>query len=571
MFLFCTFVAHAQMHVHVRAFNSGRCELEQAQVGKPFRLEISVEESDGAISEPEIEGIESFYVSSSGYHMQNINGRTTIVYNYTIRIDKKGSFSIGPVTVEDEKTIAKSDLLLLKVGEKELLHSVARSEQEDDKKIFLTIKADTQKVVVGQKVEGTMTFYCSRPRVSLLAVVDPDVDGFVRLEKEHPKQGVTKINGKQYSYVQWRWKFFPSQSGELIFPLCSADISRQSNDNFFSGFGFLHPRIEKKRLYSNALTMFVDPLPQHKKTVDAVGEFRELTIRLNQAVAKEGDGIVVKLSLEGDGDLENLFLDLQDMPHTFKSYRSKQYIEPLERETEFRKKTFEFIVQGMEKGEWEIPKQTFTYYSVEGKEYETLMTGPQLVKILQSGLTKQYVPPSIDVGSSIAVNTDVLVEDDSIALNEYGNWYKTSKRKMPFWLFVLLVFAPVGIWLSRFLHRLIAGYNSWRSPKREWKNAFKIARQKLKRGERLRDVAAPYRIFVELFSRRCAVKDTEVSDCMTQEILKTGGLTEQQMVEWEKFFATASAFVFYSVQGKQEEQNLFDQAEKWIKVLEEIL
>jgi len=136
---------------------------------------------------------------------------------------------------------------------------------------------------------------------------------------------------------------------------------------------------------------------------------------------------------------------------------------------------------------------------------------------------------------------------------------------------MLLFCAPLGIGMSTFRRRGFNRYFMWYGPKARWKGAFKTAHKRLDHAKKQHDLAAVYAVFVELFSLRCAVTAAQVSDEMTRGVLAKSGCSQEQVEEWEKFFAHISAYVFYSVQGKDEEKQLFDQADMWIGRLEKII
>ena len=500
--------------------------------------------------------------------MQTINNKTKVIYKYSACIASEGSHSIGPAIVEDDDTTSRSNIVIIKSGRQE----IAQQPLEDEnprKKMFLKLEANNKNIVVGQKIEGTISFYCSVANVSLHGFNPPKIDGFICNDRAKPLQGVQEIEGQQYSYVTWHWQLFANQAGQLLIPACSVNCTVKNEDDFLSNFSsFFYVRQNKKRIHSDSLVVDVNSLPSYLGTVDAVGEFQNFTAHLNQAVARQGDGIVVSLSLEGDADFENLNLELQNVPHTFKLYSSKQIID-IVKNTSLSRKTFEFILQGMEAGEWELPEQKFTYYHVDSESYKTLKTSSLLIKILPQIVSKKYIPPTNDNDNLTSVETDGDI--DTISFNMYGPWRKIPERTMPWWLFMVLLFVPFGFWLSGFIRQMFYKIKKWNQPKIQWEKAFKSARYKLYRARQNNDFAALYTVFVELFAIRCSVKISVVSEQMTKKVLLAGGFSQEQLRDWEVFFTTLSAFVFYSAEFGESQKKLFDQADKWIDILEKIL
>jgi len=553
----------------MRALDSDGHELEQAQIGKPFTLEVSVSGGKGDIADPRIERTQDFAIRNTARQINNINGTMSMRYSYVVRIDTQGSHSIGPAVVQDDAGSAQSNVLIIKAGSKEVARYDKQFEKQQ-KKILLTIAANQQEYVVGQKIEGTITFLFASPVDKFFGIAAPEIDGFV-VKDNSMRQSVVHLDGVQYSSATWDWSLFSKQPGELVIPSCVAEFAVQREDDFGSLFSsFLHMRSERKRIHSNALTVNVLPLPSHTEPVDAVGIFQNFEIGLNQAAAKEGDGIVVELSIEGETDLENLSLELQNVPHTFKSYSSKQKITDAQK-SGMPKKYFEYIIQGMEVGEWKIPEQKFTYYDTESFSYKTLKTAPLLVKILPQSTTKKYVPPPEVDAISTAIDTQQELVADDFPLNTNGRWYEIPERKIPWWLFMVLFFAPLLMWISKIARRFFRAYTEQRAPKVRWRNAFKIAHKKIERAKKQEDFPALYRIFTELFATRFSMNDSLISEQVIVELLRKRGVSEGEIDEWSKFFAELSSFIFYTVHGSEQQKKLFDQANKWVVVLKEVI
>ncbi len=569
--LFCfSLYASDATHVVLRALDSQGHELSQAQLGKPFLLEVAIQGGHGNLSDPVIENAPSAGAVRVGYKMHTVNGVSKINYTYKTRIDSEGTHQVGPAVIDDGGHCMQSNVVTVKVGRDE----VARHHNgavEKNKKLFLQLAVKHDRVVVGQKIEGTITFYSRCSEVLIRQLMEPAVEGFVKTGPEAPEQGEQDVDGQMYRYVRWNWQLVPQKSGKLVIPACSVDIVAQSDEtDFTGGFGALFRfGATQQQIYSNALTVHVDQLPANGQKVDAVGVFRNFTASVNQTVAREGDGIALTLSLEGDGNFDQFNLELQSLPPIFKSYSSKQNIEELKNKPGWRKKIFEFVVQGMEPGEWNIPEQVFTYYDVMAKNYKTLKTSPLTLKILRHALTKNY--QAADDELSTAVETVVKVDDDVLPLNHCDSWCSIPERKIPWTLFMLLFFTPLFIWFSTFMRRGWLRLIMWRGPKARWKGAFKNAHRHVDRAQHNNNIAALYAVFVELFALRCGVTPAQVSDEMTRTVLTKAGFSLEQVTEWEKFFAQISAYVFYSVQGKDQEKQLFHEADTWIDRLEKIL
>lgn len=567
----CSLYASDSTHLVMRTLDMQGHELSQAQVGKPFLLEVAIDAARSNISDPKIENAPAAGVQRVGYKMYMLNGTSKINYTYRTRIDSEGTHSVGPAVIDDGGTRRLSNTVTVKVGQDELTKRNNTAGQEH-KKQFLQLAVKRDRVVAGQKIEGTITFYSRSSDVLIRQMQEPALEGFTKIGSGAPEQGDQEVDGQMYRYVRWNWFLMTQKPGRIVIPACSVDIVAQSEeDDFPGGFGSLFRfGATQKQLQSNAVTVTVEQLPAYDHKVDAVGTFRHFTASANQTVAREGDGLTVTLALEGDADFDHINLELQSLPPVFKSYSSKNTIEDVNNKPGWRKKSFEFVVQGMEPGEWELPEQVFTYYDIGVHAYKTLKTSPLTIKILRHQGAKKY--QTADDELPVAVETPAQPEEDNVLpLNRCDSWCEIPDRTMPWSLFMILFFTPLAIGLSSLLRRTYHRMTLWRGPKAQWKSAFKSARRHVDHAKDKHDLAALYAVFVQLFALRCAVTPAQVSDEMTKTILAKAGCSLEQIQEWEKFFAHISAYVFYSVRGQDEEKQLFDQADAWISRLEKIL
>ena len=93
------------------------------------------------------------------------------------------------------------------------------------------------------------------------------------------------------------WDAYPDQTGKILMPAYSLDFnmpSAQENraDLFSMFFG---QRLLRKRIYSNAVELNVDPLPPHPHQPNAIGSFKSIHVKAQPATARQGEGIILTL------------------------------------------------------------------------------------------------------------------------------------------------------------------------------------------------------------------------------------------------------------------------------------
>ena len=82
-------------------------ELKKVASGVPFNLELIIEGSDSNVDRLKIDNLEKYVQKNIGTttSINNINGKMSVqkTYQYELRIDREGSFPLGPVYVNDVK------------------------------------------------------------------------------------------------------------------------------------------------------------------------------------------------------------------------------------------------------------------------------------------------------------------------------------------------------------------------------------------------------------------------------------------------------------------------------------
>jgi hypothetical protein len=378
------FVASSWAHITLKLTDMQGNELQEASAGEPFLMVVSVEDSDQA-DEPNVKGLQDFYVKRISQRLMNVNGKRSADYSYHVRVDKAGTYTIGPAFYSD--TEEKSKTVRIKVQPTGAPKQQIKSNQKEKKDarsepVLFRLYVDKENVYVGQKVKALLRFYFPEDEtITVEQVTVEDPTHIDMTKKEGPKKGAQEIENRRYTFYEWEWDMFPQQAGQIVIPAYSLDFAKHlPMDKHLSGWAsLLGPRYERKRIYSNAITLTVNELPPTDKQVDAVGHFTHYRAALNSAVAKQYEGIVLSLTVDGVGHMEKLQLPDLIMPDGLKWYASKQYVDDL---PIGKRKTFEFIVQGLQEGDFEIPEQLFTFFDVETSSYKQLQTAPLFVTVL---------------------------------------------------------------------------------------------------------------------------------------------------------------------------------------------
>ena len=282
--------------------------LEQIGVGVPFLIDVTASGRDTR-QKPDIAGLEKFEVSQAGMRVFTVNNDTSITFNYKVRIDTPGTYTIGPATMVINGRPVRSKPIQIIVGNEQLIDKDYMKKQQDEiQEAFLKLSIDQDKVYLGQRLKLTLSFFGRPDEAKFDRIEEPHLANFTVAQREGPITSNEIVNGKPYNVLTWHWNVYPTKVGSLVIPACSADFEAisdfQDELSFFSRF--FKFQSERKRVYSNAATLQVNPLPAYNQKVHAIGDFKSISAQINPSTAKEGEGMVLLIEVEGDGNLAAL-------------------------------------------------------------------------------------------------------------------------------------------------------------------------------------------------------------------------------------------------------------------------
>jgi len=547
-------------------------ELEQVAAGQPFIVELAVSDMGSHGSAPSIKGDSRITLQNRGQHSSTYNGKTTLKYLYQARIDEPGTYVLGPATVVQAGQPSNSNTMYIIVGTTQ--KTIGKQNKKESEDVLFELSVDKKRLFVGESTPVTLTFYYSDDTVVLKNIMPPALEGFSLrgVDVNHYTRGEEKIKGSLYNYIRWEWQLSATKSGTLIIPAYGAEYEKLASNNNRFGFElfFAGRTNERVRVYSNALSIYVDPLPPYNGPVTAIGSFKQVTATLEPSVAQEGEALVLAIEFEGDGDLDAIKTpELQAMPEALKYYDSKHYIVPSEDKNQFPKKRFEYIVQGLRAGAWQIPTQEFVIFDVKKKVYKTFKTKPVTITITPNAVLQKEGVSGTE-NSSVAKSAAQETSDTLFPIDEIGLWYRVAERApLPLWLFVLLSMLPGVYIVIDMAWRMIKKRASLHAPAMRAKKAFVNARDALEKAQNVDDVTRIYTILMQLIADRCMIDSKEVTQDFIEKKLQEVGLSNLDRTKWHDFFTQVTECAY----GRKTTDGigLFTRAKTWIDTLEEVL
>jgi len=569
LFLFFNLTFSAKVELTLKDMD-GKA-LKKASIGEPFMLEVFIDGINSKTSpEPDIKGLDVFKVHNAGCYMDIING--WIIKKYKIRCDKEGEYTIGPATISVRDKVFSSST-------KKIFVDAESVSQERCEKLtkqaspFLYLKLDKDEVFVGEKVKATLSFLYSDKSTSLDFIREPDFTKFDIESKIGPIEESKKIKGVTYYIVKWVFELCVRNDGIFLIPACSADYLVQKKKSRLSSLSlFFGSQATRKRAYSNAVRLKVLPLPPHNSPIDGIGSFSLYDLQVDQLIAKEGEGVVLRFTLHGDGNFGAIDMPvLENMPEHCRYYDSKSYLinNDVSGETG---KCFEYIVQALEGRDLEIPSQAFNYFDVKTKTYKTVKSRPAFVSIIPAVRSvEQKTEDNIDtIEESISSVDNVKEENVDIlrALNKSGSWYAVSLRSMSWkWFFMFIIFSLI-YGAFNIIRGLGLRLNARSRQAIRKRKAFPIAKKQMKTLHGNRQL---YSLFVTLFANRLGIPGTLFTQEKIKDILLQAGMSSVDVEKWNLFITRCAALVYSGSSVSENNDELFNQAQTWLERLEKIL
>jgi hypothetical protein len=528
--------------------------------GQPFFIETVIHGIQGSAKAPDITGIDTFNPRSSGMYMSTINGVSTTKYTYQAVAHKTGSYSIGPAHFVHKQTEYVSSPVTIVVQDEGDAQKNKKSSQSKELPAFLRLVVDTPQAVVGQKIKASLRFYYQDPTTILSAITQPDHKDVVIKNMSNVVGGTIEIDDVHYRYAEWTWDMYPTQAGELTIPFYTADYEVPgTNNGMFGGIFMMMGGRQKKRLYSNTVKIAVDPLPSTTSEVNAIGIFTEISASISPARVKEGEGMILTIDVVGKNNVEEADIKTVVMPSQLRCYPSQTQIIPADAGDDTYKKRFEFIVQGMKPGEWEIPEQQFVFFDTNKHEYGILRTA-QLSVCIDAGENRQ-----------VDILPDVPEKTVTVEKNQHNKKHSPlcimidyRKEKEPLgllWLLLLMILPLVCLYYdqlflffsSLFINRFIG----------RQKHALHLAKRRIKRISAENKPELLYYVFVELFSTLVDKPIVDISPLSMHEYMNVHSEIENDRAQWRMFLDELLSMT-YSGCAKKNSYELYRMSLEWI-------
>lgn len=563
--LFLTIIA-TDPDIVLTLLNNQEQKVNYVVVGRPFVVEVAIvgQHDSGSL---DVAGIDQFKIESRNqmYATNVINGIATSKthYRYILVAPHTGVFTLGPARIKYNNNVVQSSSLTFEVRD------AVKEQRSANQEALFIVTLDKETAFIGQKVNFSMKFLYE-PHVELAQIIEPNLSSFSGSLLTGPFRSKTERNGITYQSIEWHASLFPNQIGALIIPELRAEYTVPMRNNHMMNTMFFHAlgMVTKKDVFSNPVTLNVEPLPPYNGTVHGVGFFTHFNAQIDRAQAQEGAGIVLRLSIEGDGDMQHLAAPVLKLSDNFTAYESKSFVDEKVNPQGLYKKTFEYIVQATKVGNYEIPAQEFVFFDVKEQQYKKLSTAPLSLVITASASSKKVIASKQETSETI----DQVKENDDelMPLITSGPLQYQEPKKISWYLFLLMIIVPLLVLMLQIIVKYYQSYKEKHKNIFAKKYAYAHAYKKIVAAKKVHNQAALYDIFMHYCADRFQIPNAELSADSIDFLLKNKGIAQQEREQWDNFLAILAQAVFFKQQKIDSKNDLFMQAQQWLSWLEKI-
>ncbi len=533
--------------------------VQELMRGVSYLLEIKADGNQD-LHKLVIPGLNALHHEFRGASRLTMMSKVTTQHTYVIRADTIGTYVIGPAhMIGERRTTRKSNVLSF---------SVVQEQQQD---VIVQLSTSVDRAVIGEKIVVRVRLNTRVP-TELMSIEQPKLDPSMGSlsELKQIDRGTVTIDNVMYEYAEWHAELTLNKVGTLIIPpfraQCKLLNKQERSQDFFSAM--LHrlgAGSPPQNYFSNDLSLVIDPLPYHAGILDAIGVFSHFSATLNQQKAHVGEGMVLTLMLEGKTNLDEIKAPHLVIQDGLKYYESKMINH--QNGVAHYKKSFEYIVQGMKPGSYEIPEQVFTFFNTETKVFEMLKTKPLPIIITPNQLIKneQIIKPD----GPVVIDFD---EDDIFPLQVTGSWLLKKERSLSWFWFLLATLLPLLYCCYYFAGMYISEYRNIHKQYLTKKYAFKHAKKQLKNNNKTTMISfSLYDIFMNLFADRLQLSLSDLTAEVIEAKLNHVGFSHDVIEQWRRFFHKLEEAAFMPKNKTKIDAELVKRAEIWLKQLEEKL
>ena len=370
-----------------------------------FQLVFSINNEGDNFQPPKIPNFKvEGPIINKGYEdeTQFINGRTTYKRKIFTKLiffltpTKKGTFTIGPASIEYDGAVYKSQPIKIKITDPIQMPSYPGQNPRQQnynfgEGIHLVGELSTKNPYVNEPVTVVYKLYfpynssVSNFRNFQAPKYEDFWSQYIDIKQLRAEKG--KFNGKDYSMVVLRKVIlYPLEAGAKKIEPFKIDIDAEVPTGRSDFFGRLEMTALEKSLSTGIQTINVKPLPEKDKPAGftgAVGDF-DFKVTPSKTTLKAGESLDLEVSVSGKGNLKLFTLPKPIVPSALEMY------DPAHNENVqtpvtgmIGKISDKYTIIPQFKGKYTIKPIAFSYYDLASKSYKTITSKEIIIDVAE--------------------------------------------------------------------------------------------------------------------------------------------------------------------------------------------
>lgn len=390
---------------------------------------------------PSLQDFEILSGPSTSVSTTIINGRRSQERSFTYLFSpkKSGTLVIGSATIEVDNQILKTQPITVKV-----LKSSEQVKDQGDAEYFVKAEIDQKEAFVGQQVKLKYKLYTRINIDNINVLNESEYPGFYISELLKFDNQVKReiINGKQYyTKVLKQVALFPQQAGPLeIEPMqLQLGIADERGRSPFGSFFYSQP-LKRISAATNKVILTAKSLPKTipDDFIGAVGNYK-FKATVNKADLSTDELIVLKITIDGTGDVKRITTPEFEFPSEFEVYPPK-VTEDNSMEINgniYGKKVIEYLFLPKHPGTFEV-NPSISYFDPLQGVYVQKKNGPIVFEI-KPGFNYQKSLAEINIPD------EVSKKGNKLELKPIKTNIKSVRKGMFIWgspIFYMIGFSP---------------------------------------------------------------------------------------------------------------------------------
>jgi hypothetical protein len=424
--------------------------VDKTKIGLQDQLKYTIEfsgEKAGEIATPDIPEIDNFrnmgVSSSSSSSYSIVNGKMTSKirksFAYILQPERTGNYIIPPITLKVKGKTFTTQPIFIKVvaGTTEPLPKTSRQLSRNDTSgklednLFVLAEVDKKNIYKGEPITVEFSLYTRYDPYDINDLSfssEPVFNGFwneISFRAKRIGFSSAMLNEQRYHKMPLiRIVLIPTRTGKLEITSLEMLVDVRIQSTSFFDFGSTKRySIKSKPIYINVKEL---PYENHPEGFSgAVGKYT-LSSSVSDTELKIGDSFTYNLSIKGTGNLKQF--EVPALPEI----KNLRFLDPeistkINSDKKTGTKSIKYLVIAQEKGVFNIPPISFSYFDPYQKKYIIKQTREYTLNVQEGDMTfisSSAAQSSVErEGDDIGfIITNIKLKDNPIYFDEFGYW-----------------------------------------------------------------------------------------------------------------------------------------------------